>query len=135
MLLGMMPLCLRQHDFVYNFGTSDEPLQQITIVLPFAGYYQFDRLAVECQKLDTVAARAENLGAENLQNVTLGTNSLGGEITSIAVLKDYNAAIKEVKKDSYVILEHFCDSKEENEKSTASIFLPQNLLFPFNSES
>ena len=46
------------------------------------GYYQFDRLAVECQKLDTVAARAENLGAENLQNVTLGTNSLGGEITT-----------------------------------------------------
>lgn len=67
---------------MYNFGTSDEPLQQITIVLPFAGYYQFDRLAVECQKLDTVAARAENLGAENLQNVTLGTNSLGGEITT-----------------------------------------------------
>ena len=71
-----------RHDFVYNFGTSDEPLQQITIVLPFAGYYQFDRLAVECQKLDTVAARAENLGVENLQNVTLGTNSLGGEITT-----------------------------------------------------
>ena len=71
-----------RHDFVYNFGTSDEPLQQITIVLPFAGYYQFDRLAVECQKLDTVVARAENLGAENLQNVTLGTNSLGGEITT-----------------------------------------------------
>lgn len=71
-----------RHDFVYNFGTSDEPLQQITIVLPFAGYYQFDRLAVECQKLDTVAARAENLGAESLQNVTLGTNSLGGEITT-----------------------------------------------------
>ena len=57
-------------------------MQQITIVLPFAGYYQFDRLAVECQKLDTVAARAENLGAENLQNVTLGPNSLGGEITT-----------------------------------------------------
>ena len=37
---------------------------------------------MECQKLDTVAARAENLGAENLQNVTLGTNSLGGEITT-----------------------------------------------------
>ena len=71
-----------RHDFVYNFGTNDEPLQQITIVLPFAGYYQFDRLAVECQKLDTVAVRAENLGAENLQNVTLGTNSLGGEITT-----------------------------------------------------
>lgn len=71
-----------RHNFVYNFGTSDEPLQQITIVLPFAGYYQFDRLAVEYQKLDTVAARAENLGAENLQNVTLGTNSLGGEITT-----------------------------------------------------
>ena len=31
---------------------------------------------------DTVAARAENLGAENLPNVTLGPNSLGGEITT-----------------------------------------------------
>ena len=45
----------------------------------------------------------------------------------IAVLKDYNAAIKEVKKDSYVILEHFCDSKEENELAADGMHLWRNL--------
>ncbi len=35
-----------------------------------------------------------------------------------------NAAIKEVKKDSYVvILEHFCDSKEENELAADGMHL------------
>ncbi len=37
------------------------------------------------------------------------------DASRIPILKDYNAAIKEVKEGSYVILEHFCDSKEENE--------------------
>ena len=45
----------------------------------------------------------------------------------IAVLKDYNAAIMEVKKDSYVILEHFCDSKEENELAADGMHLWRNL--------
>ena len=49
------------------------------------------------------------------------------DASRIAVLKDYNAAIKEVKEDSYVILEHFCDSKEENELAADGMHLWRNL--------
>ena len=42
-------------------------------------------------------------------------------------VKDYNAAIKEVKEGSYVILEHFCDSKEENELAADGMHLWRNL--------
>lgn len=68
-------------DFVYNFGTSDEGLRELTIVLPFAGWYTFDDLAVECQLLDSVADRAAALGGQPLQNTVLSANSLTGEIT------------------------------------------------------
>ena len=49
------------------------------------------------------------------------------DASRIAILKDYNAAIKEVKEGSYVILEHFCDSKEENELAADGMHLWRNL--------
>ena len=45
----------------------------------------------------------------------------------VAILKDYNAAIKETKNDAYVILEHFCDSKEEKELAADGMHLWRNL--------
>ena len=70
-----------RHNFVYNFGYSADGLTTLTIVLPYAGYYTFDNLDIECQPLDTVAARADALREESLQNAVLGTNSLQGDIT------------------------------------------------------
>ena len=40
------------------------------------------------------------------------------DASRIAILKEYNAAIKAVKPEAYVILEHFCDDKEEIELSS-----------------
>ena len=45
----------------------------------------------------------------------------------VAILKDYNAAIKETMHDAYVILEHFCDSKEEKELAADGMHLWRNL--------
>lgn len=45
----------------------------------------------------------------------------------IAILKDYNNAIKGVKSDAYVILEHFCDTKEETELAENGMYLWRNL--------
>lgn len=70
-----------RHDYVYNFGKSDNGLITLKIVLSYAGTYTFSDIAVECQKLDSLVARAEALGAESLQNVTLDTNRIDGEIT------------------------------------------------------
>lgn len=69
-----------RHDFVYNFGTSEEGLTTLTIVLPFAGYYTFTDLAVECQRLDRVKSRAAELSRMALQDVTVGTNRISGTV-------------------------------------------------------
>lgn len=70
-----------RHDFVYNFGKSDTGLTTLTIVLPYAGYYAFENLAVQYQLVDDLADRAATLAEESLQNTVLGTNSLSGDIT------------------------------------------------------
>ena len=45
----------------------------------------------------------------------------------IEILKDYNAAIKAVKPETYVILEHFCDDREETELSNDGMMVWRNL--------
>lgn len=45
----------------------------------------------------------------------------------IAILKDYHAAIRETKSDAYVILEHFCDNREEQELAADGMHLWRNL--------
>lgn len=49
------------------------------------------------------------------------------DASRVAILKDYNAAIKEAKNDAYVILEHFCDSKEETELAADGMHLWCNM--------
>lgn len=49
------------------------------------------------------------------------------DASRVAILKDYNAAIKEAKNDAYVILEHFCDSKEETELAADGMHLWRNM--------
>ncbi len=44
----------------------------------------------------------------------------------IAILKDYNTAIKAVKPDAYVILEHFCANDEEKELAKEGMHLWRN---------
>ena len=70
-----------RHDFAYNFGYTEQGLATLTVVLPYAGYYTFDRIDIECQTFATVAARADALAAESLQNAVLGANRLTGEVT------------------------------------------------------
>ena len=56
------------------------------------------------------------------------TESTAGnyDASRIAILKDYNTAIKEVNPDTYVILEHFCDDREETELSNEGMMVWRN---------
>lgn len=45
----------------------------------------------------------------------------------IAILKDYQSAIKEVKPNAYVILEHFCDDEEEKKLGDAGMMVWRNV--------
>ena len=49
------------------------------------------------------------------------------DASRIDILKDYHAAIKEVKEDAFVILEHFCDDKEEAELAADGLHLWRNV--------
>ena len=49
------------------------------------------------------------------------------DASRVAILKDYNDAIKEIKQDAYVILEHFADNKEEKELSDAGMMVWRNM--------
>ncbi len=49
----------------------------------------------------------------------------------IAILKDYNAAIKQAKSDAYVILEHFCDAREEQELAADGMHLWRNMNYAY----
>jgi len=56
------------------------------------------------------------------------TESTAGnyDASRIAILKEYNSTIKAVKPDTYVILEHFCDDREETELSNEGMMVWRN---------
>ena len=70
-----------RHDFAYCFGYTETGMTTLTVVLPYAGYYTFDRIDVECQTFDTVSDRAAVLSEESMENTVLSTNALAGTIT------------------------------------------------------
>ncbi len=53
------------------------------------------------------------------------------DASRVAILKDYNSAIKEVKADALVILEHFCDNMEETELGDAGMMVWRNMNWAY----
>ena len=61
------------------------------------------------------------------QKKSAESNAGNYDASRIAILKDYNATIKAVKPETYVILEHFCDDREETELSNDGMMVWRNL--------
>ena len=53
------------------------------------------------------------------------------DASRIAILKDYNTAIKAVKPDAFVILEHFADDREETELSNHGMMVWRNVNWQY----
>lgn len=53
------------------------------------------------------------------------------DASRVAILKDYHSAIKEVKEDAFVILEHFCDDREEQELAADGLHLWKNMNYAY----
>lgn len=49
------------------------------------------------------------------------------DASRIAILKEYNAAVKAIKPDALVIMEHFCEEREEAELAKEGMMLWRNL--------
>ena len=55
------------------------------------------------------------------------SNASNYDASRVTILKDYHAALKAVKEDAFVILEHFCDDKEEKELAADGLHLWRNV--------
>jgi len=53
------------------------------------------------------------------------------DASRVAILKDYHSAIREVKENAFVILEHFCDDREEKELATDGLHLWRNMNYAY----
>lgn len=53
------------------------------------------------------------------------------DASRVAILKDYNSAIKAVKPDAYVILEHFADNREETELADNGMMVWRNMNWAY----
>ncbi len=65
------------------------------------------------------------------QRKTTENNASDYDNSRIAILKDYNDAIKAVNADAIVILEHFCDIEEEKELAHEGIMMWRNANYNF----
>lgn len=61
------------------------------------------------------------------QNNSTGSNAGNYDASRIAILKDYNAAIREVHPEAIVILEHFAEETEERELAQDGMILWRNV--------
>ena len=61
------------------------------------------------------------------QKSSTESNASNYDASRVAILKDYHAAIREVKENAFVILEHFCDDKEEKELAADGLHLWRNM--------
>lgn len=61
------------------------------------------------------------------QNSSTEATAGNYDASRIAILKDYNETVREVNPEAVVILEHFCDEKEESELAEEGMQLWRNL--------
>ncbi len=65
------------------------------------------------------------------QNRSSETTAANYDASRIAILKDYNTAIKAAKPDALVILEHFADDREESELADAGMMVWRNMNWAY----
>ena len=139
---GAHPFAKLYWDTANNRTAKNNPWFNVTAPHPYSVYHDFNH--------ESELTRA--FVKRNLQfllteykidgfrfDLTKGfTNKSSNENTAsnydasrIAILKDYNKAIKEVKGDAYVILEHFCDAGEEKELAEDGLHMWNNLNYAY----
>ncbi|ADV44995.1 alpha-amylase family glycosyl hydrolase [Bacteroides helcogenes] len=135
---GNHPFAKLYWDSEKNLTASNNPYFNATAPHPYSVFHDFNheselvrrfvkrnlRFLLSEYRLD--GFRFDLTKGFTQKNSTESTASNYDE-SRVAILKDYYAAIKQAKSDAYVILEHFCDSKEEKELATEGMHLWRNL--------
>ena len=68
------------HDFLCNCGYSEEMRNTMTLTFREIGTYSYDRLEVISQPMNRFREDCQNLKEDVLENVTIGTNQISGNI-------------------------------------------------------
>jgi 1,4-alpha-glucan branching enzyme len=65
------------------------------------------------------------------QKPSTESNASNYDASRVAILKEYNEAIKAIKPEAYVILEHFTDDREETELSNEGMMVWRNMNWQY----
>lgn len=125
-----------------NETTASNPWFNVTAPHPYSVFHDFNHeepLVREFVKRNlTFLLKEYNIDGFRFdltkgftQKKSSESNAGNYDASRIAILKDYNATIKATKPETYVILEHFCDDREETELSNAGMMVWRNLNEPY----
>lgn len=69
-----------RHNFLLNMGYKNYSAGTMTLTFSMPGEYTFDDLYLVCQPMESVEKQTEKLGKESLENVSMETNKIIGDI-------------------------------------------------------
>lgn len=70
-----------RHNFIMNMGYSSDKITKVTISFSDIGTYSFDSIEIICQPMDNYVSQIMELRKNVLENVTIETDSVTGNIT------------------------------------------------------
>lgn len=131
---GNHPFAKLYWDGGKNVTTSNNPYFNVEAPHPYSVFHDFNHESELVRKfvkrnlqflLDEYKIDGFRFDLTKGFTQTKSTESTASnyDASRVAILKDYNAAIKQKKNDAFVILEHFCDAKEEKELAADGMHL------------
>lgn len=135
---GSCPLAKLYWDAANNKTASNNPYFNVDAPHPYSVFHDFNHESTLVRKF--IKRNLQYLLTEyhidgfrfdltkgfTQQSSTEATAS-NYDASRVAILKDYYEAIREVKEDAFVVLEHFCDTREETELAQAGLHLWRNM--------
>lgn len=135
---GSCPLAKLYWDAANNKTASNNPYFNVDAPHPYSVFHDFNHESLLVRKF--IKRNLQYLLTEYhidgfRFDLTKGftqqssTEATAGnyDASRVAILKDYYEAIREVKEDAFVVLEHFCDTREETELAQAGLHLWRNM--------
>ena len=135
---GNMPFAKLYWDSKNNQTTSNNPYFNVSAPHPYSVFHDFNhesplvrkfvkrnlKFLLDEYKID--GFRFDLTKGFTQKNSTESTAS-NYDASRIAILKDYYGTVKTANPNACMILEHFCDSREENELAAYGMYLWRNM--------
>lgn len=135
---GSMPFAKLYWDSANNKTAKNNPYFNVDAPHPYSVFHDFNHESPRVRKFVKrnlqfllneyhIDGFRFDLTKGFTQHSSTESTASNYDASRIKILKDYHAAIKEVKPEAYVILEHFCDNQEEKELAADGMHLWRNM--------